>query len=460
MTKRDRNLILLAFAAAGLVAFLVGFVYNVVAAAAGDAVAAAEATAQRSESTAQTEKPAVRVQPLELFHETYDLVRRHYRLAGTEQWTNADRDRKLLFAALDGMLRSLGDPYTRFLDPDAYKEMLEQNKGSFFGIGAFLKLALDGKHILLAPIPNGPAAQAGLKVGDILLKINDLDAVGMSVEKARDLIRGPEGTKVELTVGRLADNAKPIGEGNPMKQVKIVVERAVIKPEEIQYQAGPPAGHEKDTDIGYIALKQFNEDTENQLDAALSALVKKNVKGLIVDLRGNPGGLLESAVAVASRFLDGKPVVIIQESGGQRQTRNADRGRYRRLNRPIVVLVNKGSASASEIVAGALRDHGAATLVGETTFGKGMVQTIIPVDADGSTGALKVTTAKYLTPNGTDINHKGIHPDVEVKGTVAENDPFAAVQTPQTDAQLDKAIEVLREQMAGKDTRVAAGMGN
>lgn len=455
MTKRNRRLTILVCILCGLLAFLTGFTYHIVAAGPESPqrpvrVVQAQGSQNIPEDQAsQNERNAV--QPLEMFNAVYQLVRQHYRLADTDQWKNEKRDEKLLFAALDGMLRSLRDPYTHFLDPAEYKYMLEQNQGHFDGIGAYLKPALDGKHILLGPIVGGPAARAGLKLGDVLLKINDVDAVGMTIEKAKDLIRGPAGTTVTLTVGRAADNAKPFGPENPLKPVKITIERAQIKTDPMEYRAGPPNGHEKEEDIGYILLKQFQSESGEDLDRALAALDKKKVKGIILDLRNNPGGLLESAIEVASRFLEGGPVVIIQESGGQRSTRNADRSRYHRPTHPMVVLVNRNSASASEIVAGALRDRGVAKIVGETTFGKGLVQTIIPLE-EGAAGALKITTQRYFTPKGMDVNQKGIKPDVEVQGPEAQEESWPAdVYGPRSikDPQLDKAVQVLREQIEG-----------
>ncbi|MBI3945476.1 MAG: S41 family peptidase [Armatimonadetes bacterium] len=464
MTKRKLHLTVLACVAAGLLAFLTGFTYSIVAAAGARFPAAPVQVTQQdpgasAEPAPKTPEPGrAQVQPLEMFDAVYQLVHEHFRLAGTDQWEKGKRDQALFHAGLDGMLRSLKDPYTYFLSPDDYKYMLEQNQGHFDGIGAYLQRALDGKHILLGPIVGGPAARAGLKLGDVLLKINNVDAVGMAVDKAKDLIRGPAGTPVTLTVGRAPDSSKPFGPENPLKPVKIVVERAQIKTDELEYRVGPPNGHEKEDDVGYILLKQFQMETGEDLDRALSAFSKRKVKGIVLDLRNNPGGLLDSAIDVASRFIEGGAVVIIQESGGQRNARNADRGRYQRPSRPLVVLVNGSSASASEIVAGALHDHGVAKIVGETTFGKGLVQTIVPLE-DGAAGALKITTQRYFTPKGTDVNHKGIKPDVEVEGAGSQDDNWPAdVHGPRSvkDPQLDRALEILREQIGG-GTHVAAG---
>lgn len=458
MRRRSVNLVVLAGVAVGLLSFLFGFTYRVVDAAEPSAspFPLGEAT-QAAVPDSEGERARGPVKPVEMFWETYELVRKRYRLAQDPKWDDAN----LLYAGLDGLLRSVGDPYTLFLTPRAYREMVEQNQGHFFGIGAYLQAAPDGRHILLAPIPGQPAARAGLKRGDILLKIGTgkgaVNAVGMDVEKAKNLIRGPAGTTVELTVGRLADPSKPQGPGNPMKTVRLVVERDVIRTDGLRFRVGPPNGHEKETDIGYIQLEgTFSDETEGQLDRALAEMAKKNVKGIILDLRDNPGGLLEVAIGVCSRFIPGGPVVYIQEAGGNRVARNAIRSRYfEQFKGPMVVLVNRYSASASEIVAGALHDRGVATLVGEKTFGKGLVQTIIPLDGDGSLGALKITTARYFTPNGTDINHKGIEPDVKVVGERPDSNPFKAPDPKAQDVQLSRAVQVLRKEIRTHGASVA-----
>lgn len=431
--------------ATGLLSFLAGFTYNVVGAdeVTPPAVKLTQINAADVTADAGKDTTASEVKPLEMFWETYSLIRQRYRLSDAPTW----KDEKLMYAALDGMLRSLNDPYTRFLDPDAYREMVEMNTGQFEGIGAYLKEASDGRHIMLAPISNGPAARAGLKRGDLLLKIGEVSAVGMDTDKAKNLIRGTKGTKVKLTISRLIDLSKPEGPKNKRKNLSLLIERDVIQPEKVEYSAGP-AGHPKDSDIGYIHLQQFNEETEPQLDEALSYLTKKKIKGLVIDLRDNPGGLLDTAISVASHFIPDGPVLYIQEAGGNRRAYNVDRRKYQNLNMPIVVLVNHFSASASEILSGALKDNHIAKLVGETTFGKGLVQTIMPLDSVGNAGAMKITTAKYFTPAGTDINRKGIKPDVEVVAEHAASDPFGPGNGGMADPQLNRAIQVIRADMA------------
>ncbi len=459
MRRSNLGVTTLAAILIGLLSFLCGFTYHVVAAADTAPVPfrMSEALAAPGGGAAGQGATNASVKPLEMFHQTYELVRQRYRLAKDPSWDDAN----LLYAGLDGLLRSLGDPYTLFLTPRAYREMLEQNQGHFHGIGAYLQATPDRRRILLAPITGGPAARAGLKRGDILLKISTpkgpVSAVGLDVEKAKNLIRGPAGTTVKLTVGRLADPSKPEGAGNPMKTVELTVERDVIRTDGLRYSIGPPNGHEGERDIGYIQLEgTFSDETEGQLDQALAEMSKKKVKGIILDLRDNPGGLLEVAIGVCSRFIPEGPVVFIQESGGARMARNAVRSKYfAQREGPMVVLVNKQSASASEIVAGALRDKGVAKLVGETTFGKGLVQTIIPLESDGSAGALKITTAKYFTPNGTDINHTGIEPDVKVTGERPDSDPFKAPDPKAKDEQLNRAIQVLRQEIRTHDAKVA-----
>lgn len=325
-------------------------------------------------------------------------------------------NRELTYSAIRGMLASLNDRYTRFLEPDEYHRMLEDNQGEFGGIGAQLEKT-KGKVIIKRVLENTPAQRARLKPGDVILKVNGKPVSGLSIFQTVDRIRGPRGTRVVLEIQR-SGVAKPL---------TFTLVRDIIKLETVK--ATMLKGG-----IARIELTSFNQLADEELGKALEEMKKKGMKALILDLRNNPGGLLSEAVAIASRFVPEGPVVIVQERGGRRKIFNADP--RKRLNPPVplVVLVNKLSASASEIVAGAIKDTKRGIIVGTDTWGKGLVQTITPIPIDGS--ALLITTHRYYTPAGIDINQKGITPDVRVEPT--EKDLKA-----NRDPQLERAIAIL-----------------
>jgi len=330
-------------------------------------------------------------------------------------------ERELTYDAIRGTLHALGDPFTRFMDPDSYKKMREENEGNFSGIGASLDTNKKGEVYVKEPLPDTPAMRAGVKSNDVIIAVDNKPIKGMNIEDVVKLIRGKEGTKVKLTLMR-PNQTKPI--------------EKVITRETVQYQMiKSDIADEKDK-IGYIRLFQFNEKSDEQFDEAMTKLEKKHIKGLIFDLRGNPGGLLNVAVDIGSRFLESGPVVIIQERGGQKNPLYVEEDKHDHKRYPLAVLVDKSSASASEIVSGAIKDDGVGTLVGVTTFGKGRVQTILPLQ-DGS--AVAITTAKYLTPKGTDIHKKGIAPDVYVEASDKLD-----INDPKTDNQLAAAVQVVK----------------
>ncbi|MHB9036465.1 MAG: S41 family peptidase [Armatimonadota bacterium] len=344
-------------------------------------------------------------------------------------------ERELTYSAIRGTLHALGDPFTRFMDPDDYKKMREENEGNFTGIGAQLDTNKKGEVFVKEPLPNTPADRAGVKTNDVILAVDDKPIKGSEIDDVVKMIRGKEGTKVKLTLRR----------PGRAKTVEIAIVRQVV-----QFQMVRSRMVDEKNGIGYIRLYQFNEQSDPQFDKAMSELEKKRMKGLILDLRGNPGGLLQVAVDIGSRFIESGPVVIIQERGGQRNPLYVEEDKHNHKRYPLVVLVDKSSASASEIVSGAIKDDKAGTLVGVTTFGKGRVQTILPLQ-DGS--AVAITTAKYLTPNGTDIHKKGIDPDVMVEqpdiDTVLKELGEAGKEDydpsdPKYDVQLSKAVEVVK----------------
>lgn len=360
--------------------------------------------------------PSTRTLPL---IETYSAVME--RVKSDYYGRKAVDERELTYDAIRGTLHALGDPFTRFMDPESYKKMAEENKGDFTGIGAQLDTNKKGEVYVKEPLPDTPALKAGVKANDVIIAVDDRPIKHLDIEDVVKMIRGKEGTKVKLSLMR-PGKTKPID--------KVIVRQLVHYRMVIHRMADEKAK------IGYVRLYQFNEQSDEQLDEALTALEKQRVRGLVLDLRGNPGGLLNTAVDVGSRFLDAGPVVIIQERGGQKATLNVEEDKHNHRRYPLAVLVDKSSASASEIVSGAIKDDNTGTLVGVTTFGKGRVQTILPLQ-DGS--AVAITTAKYLTPQGTDIHKKGIEPDLKVEA--AENlDPT----DPKTDNQLAAAVDVVK----------------
>lgn len=345
---------------------------------------------------------------------------------------------QLTYMAVRGILASLQDPYTSFMDPEDYRKMREENDGNFVGIGAQLGQRQNGQIYVVEPLPDTPAMRAGVRKQDTILKVDGKSIAGMEIDEVVKMIRGPENTKVTLELGRSGEE----------KPVVITIVRQVVEFRMVKYQMLDEAQK-----IGYVRLYQFNQKADAQLDLALGELESKGMEALILDLRSNPGGLLESAVDISSRFIKSGPVVVIQERGGERKRIDSDPARHNHGIYPLVVLVNEQSASASEIVAGAIKDTDAGTLVGVKTFGKGRVQTIVPLPGDS---AVRITTAKYLTPNLTDIHQKGIEPHIEVKlpeedlNAAASDDSSAEDDLLANDSQLKKALDVMREKMAGR----------
>jgi len=326
---------------------------------------------------------------LGLFGDVLDTVERQY-------VTPVD-DSKLIEAALDGMLTSL-DPHSGYLSPDSFEDMQDTTRGEYGGLGIEIT-SEDGVVKVISPMDDSPASRAGVQAGDYITAVNGESVLGMSVADAVKQMRGRVGETVTLTIAR--EKSDPF-------DVKLT--REVIKPK--------AATARMEGDYGYVRLSSFNEKATDEVQAAIEGLRAKNphMKGLVFDLRNNPGGLLDQAVGVSDLFLDGGEIV----SQRGRDPRDIERYNARPgdvLNGlPVVVLVNSGSASAAEIVAGALQDRKRAELVGVTTFGKGSVQTVIPLRG-GADGALKLTTARYYTPSGRSIQKTGIDPDLEVAAT-------------------------------------------
>jgi len=323
---------------------------------------------------------------LKLFSEVLNLVE--------DQYVEPVDEAKLIQGAIKGMLQSL-DPHSTYMTPDEYKELQVETRGTFGGIGIEITIR-DGVLTVVAPIEGTPADKAGIKANDQIIKINGESTKDMSITEAVKRLRGPEGTKVRVTI---------IREGEP-KPLEFDIVRALIHIQSVKYRVLEPG-------FGYVRIASFQSDTAKQLRKALDDLEQENkpMRGLIIDLRNNPGGLLDQAVQVSDEFIDSGLIVYTKGRKEEQQMKFEAHKNDRTHQYPIVVLVNGGSASASEIVAGALQDHKRALIIGEPTFGKGSVQTVIPLE-DGS--AVRLTTALYYTPSGRSIQAKGIQPDIYV----------------------------------------------
>ena len=360
---------------------------------------------------------------LDLFGEALAVIQKKY----VEEVSPKD----LIYGSLNGLLFSL-DPYSQFLTPDDYKELLVETEGKFGGLGIEITMR-NGLLTIVSPIEDTPAWQAGLKAGDIIVKIDGKLTKGITLNGAVKKLRGKPGTKVKLMVLREKDR----------KIDEVTVTRKIIKIKDIKRSVILKGG------VGYIRLTEFRENTAKDLNKALAKLKKEGMKALILDLRNNPGGLLNSAVDVASKLLeDGKLIVYTKTRTGKEIKYISLPMKDKFLNMPMVVMINRGSASGSEIVAAGLRENKRAILLGDRSFGKACVQTIIPL-SDGS--ALRLTTAKYYTPLGHSIHEKGIHPDITVtkEKTKGKEDVFEVIKGKKKfdytkDYQILRALDLIR----------------
>lgn len=371
---------------------------------------------------------------LKLFTDVLKIVKENY----VEEPSMKD----MIYGALNGMVSSL-DPFSSFFPPDKYKEFMEETEGEFGGIGIEISME-KGRPIVVAPIEGTPAYKAGLRAGDIIIAVDGEDTFGKTLIDIVKQIRGKPGTKVKLTIMRQGED----------KPFTVEVTRDIIKIESVKYT--------KYEDIGYIKLTQFQHYTSRDLKKALKDLLSQNVHGLIVDLRNNPGGLLSEAVKVSDMFLPEGSLIVYTKGRRDEEKYYAKEAPTVPPDLPVVVLINKGSASASEIVTGALQDHNRAIIVGEKSFGKASVQNIIPLE-DGS--ALKLTVAHYYTPKGRLIHKKGINPDISVamdektweklaqtiRKMRIEGNGSQVILLPDIDVQLKKAIEVLKAKIQHKE---------
>lgn len=350
------------------------------------------------------------------FWEAWNIVHKEY----VDQPVN---DELLMQGAIRGMMDALGDQQTFYMEPQLFESESSSLQGEYEGIGAYVDT--DGDYLtIVSPIEGSPAELAGLQPGDKVIAIDGEDMTGVAPEQARLKVLGPEGSKVTLTIARE-------GEDQPL-EVTITRAKITIRSAEGEMLEGQD-------DIAYIDINTFGEQTTRELRETLDDVLAQNPRGLIIDLRNNPGGYLTTAVEVSSEFID-EGVILIEQYGDGRRDEHKALGGGRATDIPIVVLINEGSASASEILAGALQDYERATLVGMRSYGKGSVQNWVPLS--NNQGAARVTIARWLTPKERQIDHVGLEPDVWVEITVED---FEAERDPQ----LDAAIETLEAMLNG-----------
>ncbi len=366
-------------------------------------------------------------QPAEDRPDSFDVFWEAWRIVQREFYGEVPDTQDMTYGAIRGVLDTLNDPNTLLIDPETAEVQRTRLEGEFEGIGAFVSMNEDDQLVIVSPMEGQPAMEAGLKAGDIILEVDGQEITGMSLTDAVLLIRGPRGTTVEITVLR------PEEEGTRTFEVT----RGRIEVPTITHRI-----LEEAPEIGYLRLVEFGERSTEELRDAILDLQDQGAEAYILDIRNNPGGFLRSAIEVTSQFIGGRAVLVTEQwSDGREQKFRAQRGGLLTdLDIPLVVLVNKGSASASEILAGAIQDTGRGTLVGEETFGKGAVQNVYTLSDQSQ---LNVTIAHWLTPSGDDIHGQGVLPDIVVPLTEEQIEA-------QEDVQLERAMEVLQKQI-GED---------
>jgi len=342
---------------------------------------------------------------LNLFGDIFERVRSHY--------VEKPDDSKLVESAINGMLNGL-DPHSSYMDPKSFRDMQVQTRGEFGGLGIEVTME-DGLVKVVAPIDDTPAAKAGVRAGDIITHIDDEAVQGLTLNQAVEKMRGAVNSKIRLKIMRKGLD----------KPIDMAIIRDTIRVRSVRSRTDGD-------DVGYIRITQFNEQTTDGLKKSIADISNQlggdKVKGYVIDLRNNPGGLLDQAISVSDAFLERGEIVSTRGRDPEETQRFSAKPGDLTKGKPVIVLINGGSASASEIVAGALQDHRRATLVGTRSFGKGSVQTIIPLGSGN--GALRLTTARYFTPSGRSIQAKGISPDIEVLQDVPEEvQARAAIET-------------------------------
>jgi len=346
-----------------------------------------------------------------VFWEAWNIIQKDF-------YGKIPTNKELTYGAIHAVLKTLNDQHTVLIEPHGTAQENEQLRGDFQGIGANVNL-IDGQVTIVSPIPGSPAEKAGILAGDIIVKVDDKDISGLSLDEVIALIRGPKGTSVKVTLQRK----------NLVNPVVLTITRGTIPLPSVIAKM-------QENNIGYVRLTIFGEKSKDEVVTAINDLKKQGAKGLIFDLRGNPGGYLQAAIDVASQFIPDGVVAYERGKDGVAQPFQAT-GNGAWTNLPMVVLIDKGSASASEIVSGAIQDRGRAPLLGETSFGKGSVQSVHQLSDQSS---VHVTIAEWLTPNKTQITGKGLTPDVPVTITTDE-------QKNGIDSQLQAAIKYLKEKM-------------
>lgn len=327
---------------------------------------------------------------------------------------------KMTYGAIAGMVEAIGDPYTEFYNPEEAKKLEEDLAGSFEGIGLQIGVK-DDQIIAISPIKGTPAEKAGLRPGDLILAVDKTPTTGLSVDEVVNIIRGPKDTKVTLTISR---------EETGTRDIEII--RAIIKVPSMDYEIKELADGKK---IAHITLYQFSDSSSQDFKKSAIDILNNNVSGIILDVRSNPGGLVNQATSIAGWFLERGQLIVIEKDKNGEQIELKSNGPSNFASLPIVVLINDGSASASEILAGALKDDRQIPIIGTKSFGKGTVQQITSLD-DGS--SLKITTAKWYTPSGVAIQDTGIEPDIKVDLTQEDYDQ-------NKDPQFDKAMEEIQK---------------
>ncbi len=348
-----------------------------------------------------------------IFWKVWDLVKEKYVDGGKLD------AQKMVYGAIRGMLKATGDPYTNFFDPEETKSFSQDLEGSFEGIGAELGIK-DEILTVIAPLGGSPAEKAGLRAGDKIIKIDDRQTLDISIYESVDLIRGKRGTEVKLTILREGEEEA--------REISITRETIEVKSVELEFLEG---------NIAHLKINKFGEKTSREFDLAANNIIEKEAGGIVLDLRNNPGGFLDKCVEIASRMMPKDKTVVIEEGTSGKNETLYTQGGDKLSSFPTVVLINEGSASASEILAGALRDNLGVQLVGEKSFGKGSVQELINLPKESS---VKITVAKWVMPNGEYIMEKGIIPNFEVSLSKEDYEN-------NRDPQLDKALEILKEKI-------------